>query len=195
MTEQGALISTEPRTGRPLEVVARATLVSGALGAVGIVFLVLMFVSFGLGARSAGMVFGWINDVLVMLSYLLAAPAALALRTLLRSRAPVLGTLVALVGLGSIGAIVILQLLLVVGALTFEAQIGPASIAFVGLAVWFLLTGLLGRSSGVLPHGLRDGLLAATYIGYPVWAYSVGRRFLRLADLPEHRRSTITREG
>ncbi len=153
----------------------------GVLAAVGILFLAAMFASFGVGARSPGLVFGWINDVLVMLSYLLAAPAAVALWVLLRPLAPVLSGLALVLGIAAIAAIGFLQLLLVVGALTFEDQIGPASIAFLALTAWFLLTGYLGSRSVVLPGGVRMGLLAATYVAYPVWAVWLGRRLLRVA--------------
>ncbi|PZR65226.1 MAG: hypothetical protein DLM71_00190 [Chloroflexi bacterium] len=36
---------------------------------------------------------------------------------------------------------------------------------------------------GALPHGVRMGLLAATYIGYPIWAFWLGRHLLRDAAL------------
>ena len=39
-------------------------------------------------------------------------------------------------------------------------------------------TGVLARRSGMLPNGLRDGLLGALYVGYPVWAVALGRRLL-----------------
>jgi hypothetical protein len=42
-----------------------------------------------------------------------------------------------------------------------------------------VLTGYLGSSSGTLPHGLRMGLLAVTYVGYPIWAFWLGRRLLQ----------------
>jgi hypothetical protein len=50
--------------------------------------------------------------------------------------------------------------------------------------VWLVLTGYVGGSSSVLPHGLRMGILAATYIGYPIWAYWLGRHLQRLAREP-----------
>lgn len=152
---------------------------SGVVAAIGLVFLIAMFASFAVGAQSPGLVFGWINDVLVMVSYLLAMPSAIALRALLRPHAPVLSELATVIGISAIAAIVVLQWLLVVRALTFEEQIGPVSIALLVVAVWFVMTGYLGRSSGALPHGVRMGLLAATYIGYPIWAFWLGRHLLR----------------
>jgi len=175
--------------------VGRITVVSGVLAAAGIAFLIAMFASFATGAKSAGMAFGWINDVLVMLSYLLTAPAVLALRPLLRPQAPILSAVLAVVGLVSIGATVLLQWLLVIGTLTFEQEIGPVSIVYLGLAVWFVLTGYLGRTSGILPHGVRMGLVGATYVGYPIWAFWLGRRLLRPVAHPAQRGLVIDLEG
>ncbi len=195
MTDLGALAAPEPRTAPRLDVVAQVTLASALLGAIGIVFLVLMFGSFALGARPAAMAFGWINDVLVMVSYLLAAPAAIVLRGILGRYAPIPSALATVVGLASIAAIVVLQFLLVVGVLTFEAEIGPASFAYLGLAAWLVVTGYLGRRSGLQPRGLAMGVLGATYLGYPVWAYWMGREFRRPASSPDHGRSAGDREG
>jgi hypothetical protein len=39
-------------------------------------------------------------------------------------------------------------------------------------------TGYLARATGLLPHGVRNGLLGMFYVGYPVWAIDVGRRLL-----------------
>lgn len=72
----------------------------------------------------------------------------------------------------------------VLGMLTFEEQIGAVSLALLVLAVWFVIIGYLGSSIGVLPHGVRMGLLAATYVGYPFWAFWLGRRLLRVAGEP-----------
>jgi hypothetical protein len=175
--------------------VGRITIVSGVLAAVGVAFLIAMFASFATGAKSAGVAFGWINDVLVMLSYLLAAPAVLALRPLLRPRGPILSEVLTVVGLVSVGAIVLLQGLLVIGALTFEEQIGPVSAVYLGLAAWFVLTGYLGQTSGIMPHGVRMGIVGATYIGYPIWAFWMSRRLLRPMAHPAQRRLVIDLEG
>jgi len=162
----------------PMRLAGRLTFASGVLAALGVAFLVAMATSFAVGATSAGMVFGWTNDVLVMVSYLLTAPALLALLPLLRPRAPILGALVAVVGLLSIAGIVVLQLLLVIGVLTFEQQIGPVSLVYIGLAAWLVVTGYLGRVAGVLPNGVRWGILGATYVGYPIWAFWMSRHLV-----------------
>src|SRR4029077_5697772 len=148
--------------------------------AIGVVFLAAMFVSFAVQATSPGLAFGWINDVLVGVAYLLAVPSVIAIGALLRPAAPVVGRLATVIGLGAILAIVVLQWMVVLGAVTFEDQIGAVSLALLVLGVWFVIVGHLGSSSGVLPDGVRMGLLAATYVGYPFWAFWLGRNLVRL---------------
>jgi hypothetical protein len=77
-----------------------------------------------------------------------------------------------------------MQAVLVVGALRFEEQIGAVSFALIAFAAWLVIVGRLGSSSGVLPHGVRMGLLAATYVGYPFWAFWLGRHLVSLAGEP-----------
>lgn len=172
-------------------VAGRASFVSGVLAAVGVVFLLAMFVSFGVGATSPALVFGRVNDTLVLVSYLLAAPGVLAVRELLRPSAPILGGLLAILGLAAISAIVVLQALLVFDVLTFEEQVGPVSIALLVLGGWFVASGYLGRSSGVLPRGVRMGLIAATYVGYPIYAIWLGRHLSASAPLTPPRRAVV----
>jgi hypothetical protein len=162
--------------GRLLWLSRWAAIASGIAAAVGLAFLIAMFAAFALGATSSGMAFGRINDVLVLVSYLLVAPIALTVHALVRPGAPVLAPLVTLIGIGAIAAIVILQWLLVSGALTFEEQVGPVSIALLVLGAWLVVTGFLARSSGALPNGVRMGFLAATYVGFPIWAFWMARR-------------------
>jgi hypothetical protein len=156
----------------------RTLIVSGILAAVGVAFLVAMFASFAVGAREAALAFGRVNDVLILVAYLLAAPAVIAVRAILRPQVARAGDVLALVGIAAIAAIVVLQLLLVAGTLTFEEQVGPVSIALLVLGAWFVVAGWLGSASGLLPGGARMGLLAALYVGYPVWALWLGRRLV-----------------
>ena len=108
----------------------------------------------------------------------------IAVGALLRPTAPVASRLATVIGRSSILAVVILQAMLVVGALTFAEQVGPVSFALLAFAAWLVIVGHLGSASGALPHGVRMGLLAATYIGYPFWAFWLGRHLLRLAGEP-----------
>jgi xanthine/uracil/vitamin C permease (AzgA family) len=103
-----------------LRLAAAAAYASAVVPPIGLVFLVALYISFGVGARSQGLVFGWINDVLAVVTGLLMLPIAVAVHVLLRERAPQRSRLALIVGIGANVAIVILQSLLVVGSLTFE---------------------------------------------------------------------------
>ena len=58
-----------------------------------------------------------------------------------------------------------------------------------------MVTGYLGRVAGVLPNGVRWGILGATYVGYPIWAFWMGRHLLPRSAPAVHGRLVITAEG
>jgi hypothetical protein len=147
---------------------------SAVAGAVGAVFLVLMYALFGAGDQAAGQAAGRINDTLAIASYLLLAPTIVVLHGRLR-RGTVIGRSETLLGVVGAGGIVVLQGLLVADVLTFEQQIGPVTVAFLVLGAWFVLTDRRARTLGPWPNGGVIGVLAALYFGYPVWAYRVAR--------------------
>lgn len=155
-----------------------ALVVSGLLAIPMVILLIAMFVGFALGpdARPLALTFGAVNDALAIGVYGLALPTALALHRLLRPSRPGLSAVLAIVGALGCLATIWLQWLLVSGALTFEEQIGPVSIALLAVGAWMVATGWLGQRAGLLPHGLRNGILGALYLGYPVWAIDLGRR-------------------
>lgn len=178
--------------GTWLRAAAWTVRVSGLLAAVGIAFLTAMFAAFALGATSAGQVLGRVNDTLVLVSYLLTAPSVVALALITRDQRPRLDWIVAAVGLAAIAAIVVLQAMLITEILTFEQQIGPVSVALLLLGAWFVVAGYRASRSGAVPNGGWMGLLAASYVGYPIWAIWIGRHFLRLAAAtPSQPRSVI----
>jgi len=72
--------------------------------------------------------------------------------------------------------VIVLQILLATGILPFAGQIVPVVIAFLVVLVWFVPIGYLGRSTDKLPKSMLLHILAGLYIGYPVWAFVVGRR-------------------
>lgn len=167
-----------------IRLVAWTSYASGAIAAAGIAVLIPMSVSFAAGETEQALAVGRINDVLVMVSYLLAIPSVLALGMLLRPHAPALSGLATLAGFGALMAIVVLHSLLISGVLSFEVESGQVSIALLVLGVWFVVTGVLGGRTGILPRGGRMGLLAATYVGYPIWAFWFARRLLNLSGDP-----------
>ena len=154
------------------------TIANGVLAAVGLVFLGGMFMAFAAGAQALGQSLGFVNDVLGLASAALLAPAILVVGDRLRPTHPRLarwGTAVALV---SITGVVVLQALLVTGRLSFEQQVGPVMVTYLGLGAWFVATGWAGRRSGALRVGPWTGLGAALYVGMPVWAIRLGRQLL-----------------
>ncbi len=144
-------MTTRPETTTVLRLGGRAAYANGIVAAVGLLFLVAMFASFAAGATSPGLAFGWINDVSAVVAALLMLPVVVAVHVLLRPHAPVMSGLATVIGLGANLAIMVLQSLLVLGALTFQGEVGPVLIAFLFLVVWLVLTGYLGNSTGACP--------------------------------------------
>ena len=150
-------------------------LVSAALGVVAIGFLAAMFASFAAGAQADGERYGWVNDVLVIVQYALMVPAVVAVSRLARDRRPTAASAIQLSGFALVALIVVGQGLLVTGLMTFDQQTVPLSIMFILLAAWFVSVGWLVSNLGIARRGVAMGLLAATYIGYPIWAVWLGR--------------------
>ena len=167
-SNEGDLMEQDSRRLGLTRLGAWSARVSGTVAAIG---LVLWFARF---AFPGGPV-GWLNDVLVMLQYTLALPIALALHTLIRPHHPRLSLAALVVGIAGLLAVVVLQFLLIIRALTFSQQVVPVTIAILVVGVWLVITGHLGRSTGLLPHGLRMSLLAVPYFGYPIWALWLAR--------------------
>jgi hypothetical protein len=143
---------------------------SGVVSIFGIVFLVIFF--------SVGGVFGPLNDVAVIIHYTLMLPVVLALYVLLRPYRPGLSLIALLVGLVGILAVIVLQAMLVAGMLPFSQQIKLVIPAFLVALVWFVMTGVMGRAAVQMPGSLPLDVLAGLYVGYPIWAFKLGRWLL-----------------
>lgn len=163
-----------------LRAAALTVRISAIVSATGIVFLVGMFAAFATGDRTTGQRLGFVNDTLVLATYLLTAPTVVALASVTPARRPV-AIVVPLAGLGGIAWVVAWQALLVGGAVTFEQQIGPVAAGYWVLGAWFIVAGHRASRAGLVERGGWMGLVGATYIGYPVWAVWIGRRLDRLA--------------
>jgi hypothetical protein len=166
------------RAGTGSRAVGLVTVTSGIVGAVGVVFLGGMFAAFAVGAQQLGERLGWINDVLVLVSYALLAPSVLAARARLLPSSPRLANATAAIGLATLAAVTVSQGLLVTGTITFEQQIGSFSLFLAALGAYFIPVGWAGRRSGTLRVGPWTGLAATLYLGVPVWAIRLGRQLL-----------------
>jgi hypothetical protein len=162
-----------------LGITARSAYASGTVAAVGVPLLIAMYaVIFRYGPRHPAIErFGTPNDVCVLVQYALAVPIAVALHRHNRATAPRLSLTVTTLGIGAMTSIVVLQAMLIAGVIPFEEQVVYIGIAMLILAIWFLVVGRLGRSSGLLSgRTTLMGLLGASYFGYPIWAFWLARQ-------------------
>lgn len=166
------------KPSNPLDYLAGwCAIASGIVSFIGIVILVVMFIGFStIDLRLQR--FGTLNDICIIIQYLLTLPITLALHQRLKSHGLSLSRIAMLIGIAGIIGVAILQWLLVSGVLTFEVQVGFVMIALLVVGIWQIITGYLGRSSGNMPRSLLMSALAAFYIGYPIWAIWLGRRLL-----------------
>ena len=154
-------------------------IVSGIIAMIGVVCLVAMFIFFAQSLQSLGEKFGMVNDTCVAIQYLLTIPVALALEQLLRPYSPTLIRLATALGILMMLIVVVLQLALILGVMRFEQQVVWVSLAMiVGVGTWLVITGLVARVTGKLPNSVLMSGLAVPYLGYPVWAFWVGRHLL-----------------
>ena len=158
-----------------------AALASGVVGIPMVASLVAMYAGFAMGpdARPTALRIGLINDALAIVVYGLLLPVVPVMHVLVRETGAERSLVLAVVGAVGIVVTMVLQWLLVTEALSFAQQILPVSLALLSVGAWMVGTGVLARRAGLLPHGLRDGLLGASYFGFPIWAFGVGRRLLR----------------
>lgn len=169
-----------------LGIAARFAYTSGAVAAVGLPLLLGMY---GVLLRSgpddpAVYRLGGANDVCVLAQYVLAIPIAVALHRHNRATAPRLSLTVTTLGIGAMTSIAVLQAMLISGVIPFEEQVVYVAIAMLVLMVWFLVVGRLGRSSGLLTgRTTLMSLLGASYFGYPIWAFWMGRKLASRASL------------
>lgn len=173
-------------------------LASVPVSGVGVAALIGMYAGFALGARTAALTLGQTNDVLGLVGAALMAPAVVEIHALTGPGRREARAVLAIVGLGGFAAVVWLQFLLVTGRIPFEQQIGPVMVAYLVLAIWFVGSGWTAQRAGAMPRGARLGVLGASYVGAPWWAWRWGRVLLALAERPsaaEDLRPTPAREA
>ncbi len=170
MTDSNQAISTAMLSSRwPIRVAAWCAYASGTVYIFGIVFLVAFY------STSIGLL-GTLNDLAVFIQYGFMLPIALALHQLLRQHRPILSLVALLLGIAGMLAVIVLQILLVTSVLTFAQQFGMVVVGFLVVLGWLVIIGYLGRSTDKLPNSMLLYVLAGLYIGYPFWAFSLGRR-------------------
>lgn len=154
-------------------------IVSGIISAVGVVFIITMFVLFATSRQVQGETVGLLNDICVALQYLLTIPIALALYRILLPHNPALIRLGTIIGVVSMLIVISLQLALIFDVLTFQQQVVWVSLAMiVGVGAWLVITGLVSRSAGVFPNSVLMSAIAVPYFGYPFWAFWLGRHLI-----------------
>jgi hypothetical protein len=168
-----------------LRIAAWSAYAGGAAAAVGVPLLVGMYaVLLRSGARDP-LVYrlGGANDALVLAQYALAVPVAVALHRHSRDNPPRLSFSVTALGVSAMVAIVVLQALLLAGVLEFEDQVAFVVIAMLLLIIWFVIVGRVGRANGLLSgRTTLMSWLGASYFGFPIWAFWLGRELSRAAD-------------
>jgi len=147
------------------------------VSAFGIAFLVLLYVGFFTGAEGL-LKFGPLNDICIIIQYVLALPIVVAFHRLLSPQSPRLSLFAMLVAQVGILGVVVFQSLLITGVMTFLEQVAYASTSMLIVGVWIAITGFLGRRLGLLNISVGPIILGALYVGYPLWAYRVGQRLL-----------------
>jgi hypothetical protein len=154
-----------------LRLAAWCAYISGVVSIFGIIFLVLFFVG-------AGGQFGTLNDIAVIIQYILMLPIAVSLRWYLMPDNQRLSHVAFLIGLIGMLTVIALQSLLVANLIPFPPYIIIVSAGFLVAMVWFIINGMMGRATGKLPNGLLLDILAGLYVGYPFWAFRLGRQLL-----------------
>lgn len=153
---------------------SRAAFLSSVVAALGVLFLVVMYLGFLIPAKAL-LVFGSLNDLCVLAQYALALPVVVALDEVLAPLSAWHRRVILVIGLlGCLGA-VCFQALLLLGVMSFRQQVGFASLSVLLAGLWAVLATLGVRR--LRPFPASTALLVATglYFGYPLWSLRVSR--------------------
>jgi len=140
--------------------VAWCTLLSGLIGLVGFIFLMLFYAIEVPAMLEQGQLtgdpqtFGTLNDASYIFVTLLLLPGALALFRATRTGSPTLSLLGLVVGILGLLAMAVVQVLFIPRILSDE-QAGPLITISVGVVgIWLLMVCIAARAAGILPRGL-----------------------------------------
>jgi hypothetical protein len=168
--------SISPQTESPISTLVQLTIwaaySSAIFAAIGLVFLTIFF--------SGVSIFGPLNDVAVILQYILLLPIMVTLWRMLKPYGRKLNNFALVVGIAGTSAVIVLQTLLVLRVIPFEVQILLVIPAFLIAMLWFVLTGYLGRTDDRIPKGTGLHILAGLVFAYPIWAFKLGNNLQRL---------------
>ena len=167
----------------PAVIAKRTALASAIVASVGVVCLVLLYIGLLTPVRTLR-IFGPLNDLCVLVQYALALPTVLALHRVLRTDAPLSSLGAVITAIVGILGVVVFQALLLLGLMSFRAQVAWASASVLLVGCWIVMTWVTGRRRGVVPASAILTFAAALYFGYPLWIYSVGQRLGPVAPAP-----------
>lgn len=144
---------------------------SAFFAAVGLIFLVIFFSGYPL--------FGPLNDIAVIIHYVLLLPIMVYVYRILKQDGERFHELALAVGLIGASGVITLQSFLVFGVMPFNQQIVLVIPAFLLGTVWFILVERFGNHEERLPKGRALYVLAGLVFAYPVWALRLARRLER----------------
>ena len=157
--------------------IAACAYTSALAAAAGLVFIVIFF--------TVGGIFGPLNDIAVIIQYILMLPILHYVHQVGSIRAHPQARRIHAIGFTGFAAVIALQSLLVVGILPFTIQIFLVIPAFfVGMA-WFVRILDLDQE-GIVPPGKPLAVLAGLVVAYPFWAISFARRVRQRTESEGH---------
>ena len=170
MTGPGEVIpAVIPPSRRLIRVAVWCAYSSGVVSIFGIVFLIVFFTTF-IGP------FGTLNDIAVVIQYVLMLPIAVALHQILRPLAPARSLVTLLLGITGMLWVIVIQMLFLTDVLPYAPYIVLVSAGFFVVLAWFMIIRNQGRLTRKLPSSVLLYILAGLYFGYPVWAFLLGRQ-------------------
>ncbi len=155
--------SSQPRLDVAARLVTLCLIGSSVAAVIGLIFLVVFF--------SGVRIFGPLNDIMVIIQYLLMIPVVVMVHRIIPANRKI-----RLTGYLGVIAVIVLQALLVLGVLPFQIQVLMVIPAFFMGAYWFAAIEKLGRDDPRLPKGRWKAIFAGLVFSYPWWAFDFKRR-------------------
>jgi hypothetical protein len=164
---QNVLTKGSTTKSTSLRLVIWSAYISGSIAFIGLVFLAIFF--------SGVPLFGPLNDLAVIIHYILLLPIMRYLYQILKPNDERMNKIAFAVGLIGFVGVIVLQSMLVLGVIPFQQQIKLVVPAFLIGTVWFVLIARMGKEDDRLPKGLTLHVLAGLVFAYPIWAFKLAR--------------------